>query len=235
MWSPALPTLPLRGRKPSATRFGEYGRYRLVSRFCRLVRIFSIISQKNVYRRTFGPGWYVVAVLHSPTMDSSSKRGGFWLAVGLGSCAALAQAQPVAEAGRVLLRARGQQGEIVYPEALQRRMRLPRVVSGGVIPRALLDQELAAGVSQFLQQVQVEPKHLNGRFVGFRLLSLFDQRTDVHSDVLAVGDVVTRINGLPIERPEQFFAVWQALTEAKLLTVEFQRGGMLHKVHYAIR
>lgn len=109
------------------------------------------------------------------------------------------------------------------------------VLAAGVIPKASLQAELARGIGRFLQQVQVEPQHLNGRFVGWRVISLYEGRSDVRVQGLAPGDVVTRVNGMPIERPEQFWKVWQQLSAARAITLDLRRAGQRGKVRFAVR
>lgn len=95
----------------------------------------------------------------------------------------------------------------------------------GAIPRRDLLQFLDRNPAAFLRSVDSEPRFEAGRFRGWRIVSLFpgDPRftdIDVHS-----GDVVTRVNGLPIEQPDQFIAVWQELRTAHELRVELLRNG----------
>jgi len=92
----------------------------------------------------------------------------------------------------------------------------------GVIERqglvALVDQ----GLGRFLQHVRLEPAMRDGKFGGFRVASLDPawQGAGIES-----GDVITRLNGQPIERPEQAVAAFESLRTASELKVEFTRGG----------
>jgi type II secretory pathway component PulC len=51
---------------------------------------------------------------------------------------------------------------------------------------------------------------------------------------LRPGDTVTRINGKPIERPEQAAAVWEDLRTASNLVVDYRREGEVHALRFAI-
>ena len=51
---------------------------------------------------------------------------------------------------------------------------------------------------------------------------------------LTTGDVVTRVNGQSVERPEQAFQVWDSLRVASALVVEFEREGETHTMRYEI-
>ena len=100
----------------------------------------------------------------------------------------------------------------------------PRV-STGAISRDELLPVLDGGLGRFLQNVETEPAFHKGSFVGFRIVSLFPGEPAFASLDLRPGDTVTRINGKPIERPEQAAAVWEDLRTASNLVVDYQRGG----------
>lgn len=102
------------------------------------------------------------------------------------------------------------------------------------ISRARLLPELDRGIGAFLGTVRVQGVLEQGRFVGFRIVRFHD--TDgryLHVD-LAPGDVVTRVNGSPIERPEQALAVWNSLRVTSELCVEYTRNGERREIRYAI-
>ena len=51
---------------------------------------------------------------------------------------------------------------------------------------------------------------------------------------LKPGDVVTRVNGHSIERPEQALKVWNGLRVASELFVEYERDGRARSLRWAI-
>ena len=104
-----------------------------------------------------------------------------------------------------------------------------------MIPRAALQAELANGIGRFLQQVRVQAVVSRGRFVGWRLLTLFPARSDIAAGVLKPGDLVMRINGESIERPEDFKAVWDSLATASELVIEIERDGEPSSLRYTIQ
>lgn len=75
------------------------------------------------------------------------------------------------------------------------------------------------GAQSFIQKVRVRPAFRHGRFHGWRVVAYRGPGT------LLTGDVVTRINGRPIERPEQFMGVWEGLASSDKLVVELIRAG----------
>lgn len=102
----------------------------------------------------------------------------------------------------------------------------------GTIARAELEAILDAGLGRFLQRVTTEPHLEGGRFVGHRLVEL---RSELFRDVdLRPGDTLVRINGMPIERPEQALEAWNSLRVASELTVDVLRDGQGRQLRYAI-
>ncbi len=95
-----------------------------------------------------------------------------------------------------------------------------------VLTRALVRQTVQQGIGNFLSGIELSPVLRGGRFVGFRI----DQARALprwNASGLAVrrGDVVTRINGSPIERPEQAQAVFNHLVDADAIVVDVIRDG----------
>ena len=109
----------------------------------------------------------------------------------------------------------------------------PRV-STGVISRDELLPVLDEGLGRFLQNVETKPAFHKGAFVGFRIVSLFPGEPAFASLDLRPGDTVTRVNGKPIERPEQAASVWESLRTASNLVVEYRRNGEQHALRFTI-
>lgn len=89
------------------------------------------------------------------------------------------------------------------------------------------------GLGYFLQYVEVEPSAPGGRFEGFRIVSLYPP--DMWRRVeLQPGDVVTRVNGMPIERDTQAYEAFQSLKSADALSVTYLRAGQQRQLVYRI-
>jgi len=89
--------------------------------------------------------------------------------------------------------------------------------------RAALDELLSRGPAYVLAMVQIDSSMKDGKFVGFEIISF---RTELPAYLdLRPGDVVTRINDLPIERPEQFFEVFEKLKTASEVKLDIRRDG----------
>ena len=104
----------------------------------------------------------------------------------------------------------------------------------GAIPRAELAKVLDASPGYFLQHVQTEPRFAKGRFHGWRLVSFFPGDARFAGVDLQAGDVVTRVNGKPIEQPDQFMAVWTELRTSNELVVDVERAGAPHRLRWTI-
>ena len=90
-----------------------------------------------------------------------------------------------------------------------------------------------AGFGEFLQKLEVEPEVRDGRFIGWTVVALYPR--DFWGGVdLAPGDVVTSVNGAPIERETQVYEAFQALKSAPALLVAYTRGGAARSISYQI-
>jgi type II secretion system protein C len=97
--------------------------------------------------------------------------------------------------------------------------------------KAVVDQGLGA----FLQHVELDeqPVMAAGKFHGFRIANLRDPNFWSGVD-LKPGDVVTAVNGFPIEHPEQALTAFESLQVASELKVTYDRDGKPRELVYAI-
>ena len=102
------------------------------------------------------------------------------------------------------------------------------------IRRSAVLDVLAAGPGAFLQKVVVDdhPVLAAGKFHGFRITSL--QADSFRGVDLKPGDVVTRIEGMPIEHPEEAIEAFNALQVASELRVDYERDGVPRMLRYSI-
>jgi S1-C subfamily serine protease len=100
--------------------------------------------------------------------------------------------------------------------------------------RAAVVRTLDGGLGRWLQQVDVDPKLEHGRFRGWIIRTL-PAGDACYADLdLRAGDVVTRINGRPVERPEEASDVWDGLRTSSALVVDFTRSGQPHTLRFKI-
>lgn len=95
----------------------------------------------------------------------------------------------------------------------------------GKLSRADVDRAVDGGLGVLLRNVQVDdwPVVRDGRFHGFRLRAL----SPAWNVGLEPGDVILRINDLPIEHPEEADAALRSLKTAPSLRIAFEREGKL--------
>jgi hypothetical protein len=101
--------------------------------------------------------------------------------------------------------------------------------------RSAVRDAVAQGLGVFLQRIELDdrPVQVEGRFHGFRIAALRD--ADFWNGVdLRPGDVVTAINGLPIEHPEQAQTAFDSLQVASALRVSYDRDGQSRELVYTI-
>jgi len=153
--------------------------------------------------------------------------------VGIVSATAVFAERTPSEGTSLVVRASGNTGSI-EPVRAQAVFEIASVVDAASIPRARLRAELDRGIGRFLQQVRVKAELSHGRFMGWRLVSLFAGRSDVHVQGLQVGDVLLRINDTSVERPEAFKAVWDSLHKADNVTFDVERNGHPIKLRFKI-
>jgi hypothetical protein len=95
----------------------------------------------------------------------------------------------------------------------------------GTIAQSELFRFLDNSPGVFLSHVDAEARLVAGRFAGWRIRSFFPGDARFSSTPIKPGDVVLRVNGSTLERPDQLSALWKKLREATQLEVEVNRGG----------
>ncbi|MCB9547745.1 MAG: hypothetical protein H6706_18110 [Myxococcales bacterium] len=98
------------------------------------------------------------------------------------------------------------------------------VIVAGAITRGDLEAVVAAGAQRFIASLQVVPVMDGRRFRGFQLAGVRPDSPLAGSENVRVGDVVVAVNGLPVERPDQFMKAWGGLKKAERIDVKLLRG-----------
>jgi type II secretory pathway component PulC len=103
------------------------------------------------------------------------------------------------------------------------------------LARSAVHDVVAQGLGAFLQRLELDeqPVLAGGKFRGFRIATLRDARFWEGVD-LKPGDVVTAVNGFPIEHPEQAQTAFDSLEVASELRVTYDRDGQSRELVYAI-
>ncbi|NIQ38318.1 MAG: PDZ domain-containing protein [Proteobacteria bacterium] len=95
--------------------------------------------------------------------------------------------------------------------------------------------ELAkANMSQLMTQVRIVPNFLEGEPDGFKLLSI--KRGSIFDRLgLRNGDVIRKINGVPLDSPQKAFEVYEGLESGQSITVDILRGKREQTLNYQLR
>lgn len=102
----------------------------------------------------------------------------------------------------------------------------------GHVRRADVLAAIDKGLGALLAKVELEPVVAAGKFRGFKIASLaFEGGLDAD---LKPGDVVTRVNDRPIERPEQADVAFRSLALARDLRIGYERDGQARVVRFEI-
>ena len=82
---------------------------------------------------------------------------------------------------------------------------------------------IGRGVGSFLRNIELDewPAMTNGKFRGWRIKQV---NPEWIVDVMP-GDVILRVNGMPIEHPEEADAALRSLEKASSLKIEMERNG----------
>jgi S1-C subfamily serine protease len=101
----------------------------------------------------------------------------------------------------------------------------------GALFRSDVNALIDRGFPDFLQRVDVEPRLVEGQFRGWSIVNL--NPADFWNGVdLKPGDIVTRVNDLPIERETEAFDAFESLKQSDGLRVAFQRDGQNRVLEY---
>jgi hypothetical protein len=104
----------------------------------------------------------------------------------------------------------------------------------GVLKRTALARLLDAGLARWLQGVEGDRALANHRFSGWLVKSLYPGDPCYQELDLRAGDVVQKVNGKSIEKPEQAFDVAESLRTAPALVVDYLRAGQARRLSIAI-
>jgi type II secretory pathway component PulC len=110
-----------------------------------------------------------------------------------------------------------------------------RDASSPMLTRALVEQTVSRGLGVFLSRISLTPVVDRQRFVGFRLDAAEDlEQWRAAGADLRLGDVIQRINGQPIERPEQALWTFDQLRIARGIEIVGMRGSAPFRVYSPI-
>ena len=95
----------------------------------------------------------------------------------------------------------------------------------GVVRRQALTRLIDAGLPRWMQGVEGDRALANHRFQGWLIKSLYPNDPCYRDIGLLPGDIIQKVNGKSIEKPEQAFDVAESLRTAPAIVVDFLRKG----------
>jgi S1-C subfamily serine protease len=101
------------------------------------------------------------------------------------------------------------------------------------LSRADVERVVDAGLGRFLGNVTIEPSLSGGKFTGWSIVTLEPPELWRGVD-LRPGDVVTKVNGMAIEREMEAFDAFQAVRQAPALEVSFLRANQPRRLRFDI-
>lgn len=106
-------------------------------------------------------------------------------------------------------------------------------LQNGTLKRADVERVVDAGLGRFLGLVAIEPSLSQGKFKGWSIVGL--QPPELWGGVdLQPGDVVTKINGMAIEREVEAFDAFQAVRQAPTLEISYLRQNQPRTLRFTI-
>jgi general secretion pathway protein C len=107
-------------------------------------------------------------------------------------------------------------------------------VRPGVLRRSAVARVVDRGLGQWLSQVEVKPQRSGRKFTGWQVVQLYPDDPCYRAVDVQRGDVVTRVNGASLEKPDQANQVFQKLRTAPALEIDLLRQGVARRVSLTI-
>ncbi len=102
-----------------------------------------------------------------------------------------------------------------------------------VVPRSEVDNALE-NMSQLFTQIRAVPHFEGGQSIGFRLFAI--RRGSLFDKIgLKNGDIITSINGTPMNDPSRALALLQEFRDASSIDLDTIRNQQPTKIHYSIQ
>jgi hypothetical protein len=92
----------------------------------------------------------------------------------------------------------------------------------GTVARGSVDQLLLKGPAFMLGKIETEEVLRSNKFIGWRLVSF---PADWDTTGLQPGDIVTDVNGVALEKPDDLWDLWVKLADAPEIKINVERDG----------
>ncbi len=100
------------------------------------------------------------------------------------------------------------------------------------VPQTVADAA-RTNIAEQMRLAQLEPRIINGRTDGF-MVSKLNPRSILAKMGIHRGDVILKVNNMPIDSPEKALQILQQLREARQLTVDLERKDKPMTLSYEI-
>lgn len=87
-----------------------------------------------------------------------------------------------------------------------------------------IDRLQRLGPSVVFEHIRTEPKH-DDAFVGFEIVEISEVARPYVEAHLQKGDVITHLNLVRLEKPDDYMEAWDTLGETDQIRVDFERDG----------
>jgi hypothetical protein len=98
------------------------------------------------------------------------------------------------------------------------------LLPAGQIAAEVIARFHKAGPHTLLRALETEPARLNGKLLGYRIVSLAPEAAFLRRAQLLPGDIITSVNGAPLLTPEDFMKLWSSLPALAAIEVNLLRG-----------
>jgi len=90
------------------------------------------------------------------------------------------------------------------------------------------------GPGWLLQRVTLEPVRRDDEFYGYRIADANEAVQGQMAPQLEVGDVVRRVNGVELERPDDYVEAWSRLPRTDAVEIDFMRDGEAQTARWVV-
>jgi type II secretory pathway component PulC len=97
--------------------------------------------------------------------------------------------------------------------------------SAATVSRSDVQAFMQKGPSYALTMVDVAPERSDGEFQGFKVTTMTPGAASAVSGQLQTGDVITHINGVRMQKPDDYLNAWKLLSEVTKIRIDFVRDG----------
>ncbi len=94
----------------------------------------------------------------------------------------------------------------------------------GQIEHSVFYEVLAQGPQRFIAGLEVVGAFEGKKFIGFRIVQILPESPLYQNRFIKAGDVILKINGQSVERPDQFMKIWEKLQKTNEIEVLWKRG-----------